>query len=95
MPPRTSPYDGLGPAERSAISRAAQHTRWSRVRDRHAETAKARAAFLDRFIREARAAAPDAPEEVIRKMADNLKSAYFARLTAKRLGARRRARARA
>jgi len=82
--------DSLSPSERSLRARIAAHTRWSRD-DPIAGTAAARAAFLDRFVREVD---PDGvlPETERFRRAQSARKAYFARLALKSARARRRAR---
>jgi hypothetical protein len=77
----------MSPAERSLRARIAAHAMHAR-NDPAESTAKARAAFLDRFDREAD---PDGvlPPEERRRRAEHLRSAYFARLALASAKARR------
>lgn len=75
---------------RTLLAKAAAHESWARTEDRAARTAAARAAFLDRFEREAD------PEGVLpirerHQRAEHLRKAHFARMAAKSAEARRRA----
>jgi hypothetical protein len=82
------PADALSPSDRSLRARIAAHSRWSKA-DRVAGTANARAAFLDRFVREVD---PDGvlPERERRRRAESARRAYFARLALRSAQARRR-----
>jgi len=66
-------------SDRATAARYAAHYRWARIRDRAAATAPARAAAADRFIRQARELHPDGDEDLVRKAADNLRSAHAIR----------------
>ena len=86
MPP-TSGGQGLSPAERSLRARLAAQAMHAR-NDAQATTAKARAAFLARFERQAD------PEGLLplaerQRRAQRLRSAYFARLALASAKARR------
>jgi hypothetical protein len=76
------------PEVRALSARIAAHDRWGHTADRAAATAPARAAFLNRFEREAD---PDGvlPPDVRAKLAANLMSAHFARMALKSAQARR------
>ena len=81
----------LTPAEKSLRGQLAVHESWARTPDRAARTAKARQAALDRVEREVDPAGELLPD-VRRKMAENARKAYFARLALKSAAARRRRR---
>lgn len=74
----------ITPEELSAIraqaGRIGAHVQWARTPDRTARTAKARAAFADKFEREARELHPDGTPELIARAAESLRRAYFSRL---------------
>ena len=69
----------MTPTARSTAARLAAHERWARVTDRSAATAPGRAAADDRFLRQARELHPDGDDELIRKAAENLRSAHAIR----------------
>jgi hypothetical protein len=85
--PSTSGGQGLSPAERSLRARLAAHTMHAR-NDAQATTAKARAAFLARFERQADPEGLLPPAERQRR-AQQLRSAYFAQLALASAKARR------
>ena len=78
----------LSPTERSLRARVAAHTRWAR-QDRVEGTAKAREAFLRKFVEEVD---PDSllPEPERLRRAESARKAYFTRLALKSARARRR-----
>ena len=80
-----------GHPDNSLISSLANDVRWAGVEDRAAETAPARQAFNDRFLREARERFGDnlAPEDLARR-AEHLRRAHFKRLALKSAQARRK-----
>jgi hypothetical protein len=86
MPP-TSGGQGLSPAERSLRARLAAHAMHGQ-HDARATTANARAAFLTRFERQADPEGLLPPAERQRR-AQQLRSAYFARLALASAKARR------
>jgi hypothetical protein len=86
MPP-TSGTHGLSPAERSLRARLAAHATHGQ-HDARATTAKARAAFLARFERQADPEGLLSPAERQRR-AQQLRSAYFAQLALASAKARR------
>lgn len=65
--------------QRSERARLAARARWSRTRNRSAELAKARAAFMARFERDVDPNG-EMPPEARAKAAESARSAYFARL---------------
>ncbi len=65
--------------DRATLARLAAHERWARVTDRAAATAPARQAAENRFRRLAAELHPGADEELIRKAAENLRSAHAIR----------------
>lgn len=77
----------LSPAERTLRAKLAAHSRWA-SQDPVEGTAKARAAFLDRFEREVPADITDPVERARR--AEQLRKAYFARLALASAKARRK-----
>lgn len=73
--------------DRIIIAKIAAHARWAKEPDRAQATAKARAAFADRFEREVD---PDGtlPYTERQKRADSARKAYFHRLALKSAQAR-------
>ena len=65
--------------DRATLARLAAHERWARVPDRAAATAPARQAAEDRFLRLAAELHPGADAGLIRKAAENLRSAHAIR----------------
>jgi hypothetical protein len=82
-------YESISPAERSLRARLAAYTQHGH-RDPHEATAKARAAFLAKFEREADPDGVLSPEER-RRRAESLRRAHFARLALASVKARRKA----
>jgi len=82
-------YESISPAERSLRARLAAHALHGK-RDRRETTAKARAAFLAKFDREADPEGVLPPEERQRR-AESLRRAHFARLALASAKARRKA----
>lgn len=82
-----------GHPDGSLISKVANHARWAAVDDPTVETAAARQAFMDRFVREAREKFGDLPTDELARRAEHLRKAYFARLALKSAQARRRKKA--
>lgn len=78
----------LSSAERTLRARLAAHSKWA-TQDPVEGTAKARAAFLDRFEREVDPDGVLDPAERSRRAA-HARKAYFARLALKSAAARRR-----
>jgi hypothetical protein len=78
----------LTPAERTLRAQIAAHTSWANTSDRHARTAAARRAALDRFEREVD---PDGiyPPDVRAQMAVNARHAHFKRMAMKSAQVRR------
>jgi hypothetical protein len=79
----------LSPAEKSIRGQLGAHVSWARTQDRPARTARARAAFNDRFEREVD---PDnvLPPAERATRAQHARKAYFAGLALKSAQARRR-----
>jgi len=77
------------PEDRSMIARIASHSSWAKTQDRTARTARARAAFLDRFERQVDPDHKLPPDERARR-ADSARRAYFVNLALKSAQARRR-----
>jgi hypothetical protein len=75
-PTRRTPRQPLS----SAVANA---TRWAAEPDRQAATAPARAAFNDRFLREARERFGDLPADELAWRAERLRRAHFAKLALK------------
>ena len=69
----------LSATQRAMSARLAAHERWARVPDRQAATAPGRLAADDRFLRQARELHPNGDEDLVRKAADNLRSAHAIR----------------
>jgi hypothetical protein len=82
-------YESISPAERSLRARLAAHALHGK-RDRQETTAKARAAFLAKFERDADPEGVLPPEER-RRRAESLRRAHFARLALASVKARRKA----
>jgi predicted Rdx family selenoprotein len=80
------PAVSLTPAERTARARLAAHVSWAKTTDRSARTAKARAAFEQKFRDEVD---PDRElsESEREKRAASARNAYFQRLKFSRLRA--------
>lgn len=78
----------LTPAERTLRAKLAAHTKWA-THDPVEGTAKARAAFLDRFEQEVDPTGALDPAERKRR-AEHARKAYFAKLALKSAQARRR-----
>jgi len=80
---------GRTPAERKAWAQTAAYERWARESDRSAATQAARDAFIQRFYDEVD---PERvlPDEERHKRAMAARSAFYARIRAKRLSAQRR-----
>lgn len=79
----------MTPEERQARARYAVHTSWANTTDPTARTAKARAASMARFEKQAREMHPNATDEHITRVAEHLKKAYYARIQMKAAAARR------
>jgi hypothetical protein len=82
-------FESIGPAERSLRARLAAHALYGK-RDPREITAKARAAFLSKFEREADPEGILPPEER-RRRAESLRRAHFTRLALASVKARRKA----
>jgi hypothetical protein len=82
-------YESISPAERSLRARLAAHALHGKC-DRQETTAKARAAFLAKFERDADPEGALPPEER-RRRAESLRRAHFARLALASVKARRKA----
>lgn len=69
----------LTPEQRTLRARLAANIRWSKVRDRAAENAKARAAFIEQFERQVD---PNGEMDPVTRAraAENARSAHYARL---------------
>jgi len=78
------------PSERSLAARLAVHASWARTADPAARTAKARAAFTDRFEREVDPEGVLPPQERARR-AEHARKAYYTRLALSSAKARRKA----
>jgi hypothetical protein len=74
--------------ETSLKRRAAAHESWARTPNRRARTAKATAAFLDKFARQVDPEGKLAPEERHRR-ALSARRAYYLRLSVKAAAARK------
>lgn len=79
----------MTPNERALAARIAAHTRWANTSDTTAATAPARAAFDDRFVRQADPDGVLSPSERARR-ADHLRRAYFSKLALRSAQARRK-----
>ena len=80
----------LTPAERIMRARLASHRSWANTSDPAARTAPARAAMLDRFMREVDPDGTLLPAERERR-AEHARKAYYTGLALKSASARRRA----
>jgi hypothetical protein len=77
---------------RSSAARRAAHESWARTADRTARTAPGRTGFLARFEREARERlGPNASDRAVAEAAESARKAYYVRLSAAGVAARRRA----
>jgi hypothetical protein len=83
------PATSLNPAQRTQRARIAAHSKWAAT-DPVAGTAKARAAFLARFLDEVDPGRVLPEAERLRR-AEHAKSAYFARLAFASAKSRRKA----
>lgn len=72
----------LTPEQRAMRSRLAAHVRWSKARDRSAELAKARQAFMSRFEQEVDPNGEMTPEARA-LAAESARKAYYTRLAYK------------
>lgn len=79
-------------SSRSLQNRAAAHTRWSRCEDRKAALAPARSAFMARFENEVDPEGTLPAEERARR-AENARQAYYLKLAAAGVEARRQRKA--
>lgn len=70
----------MDPAIRTLRAQLASHTSWANTPDPASRTAKARAAHDSKFVQQARELHPDASDERINAIAENLRSAHYARL---------------
>jgi hypothetical protein len=82
-----------GHPDNSLIGALGSHASWANTPDRAARTAPARAAFGDRFLREARERFGDLPADELARRAAHLRKAYYARLALKSAQARRKRKA--
>jgi hypothetical protein len=80
--------ESLTPEQIALRARIGAHARWSRVEDRAAATAPARAAFRDRFERQVDPDGRLAPEERARR-AESARKSYMLALAVKSANARR------
>jgi hypothetical protein len=77
---------------RSSAARIAAHQSWAVTPDRSARTAAARQGLDAKFTREARERlGPDATDKDVAAAAASARKAYFARLSAAAVAARRKA----
>lgn len=84
----TSPALGMS---RSARGRLGAYASWGNTADRSARTAAARSGLLARFEREAREAlGPDASDRAVAEAAEARKKAYYQRLAASGVKARKK-----
>jgi hypothetical protein len=75
---------------RSTAARIAAYDSWANTSDRSARTAPARTALLAKFEREARARlGPDATDKQVADAADAGRTAYYLRMSAAGVAARR------
>ena len=88
-PPSRNRKRSSATLDRATLARLAAHERWSRVPDRNAATAAARAAADDRFVAEARRCHPGLSEEEVLKRARNLRSAHAIRAARARWNGKR------
>jgi hypothetical protein len=80
----------VGHPDSPLIAQIANNVRWAACDDRSAATAPARAAFHDRFLREARERfGADLPPDDLARRAEHLRRAHFARLALRSAQARR------
>jgi hypothetical protein len=79
----------LNPEERSLRARLAVHQSWANTLDPRSRTAKARAAAVGRFEKQARELHPAASDEQIARVAEHLRKAHFAAMALASAKARR------
>ena len=84
----------VGHPDSPLIAQVANNRRWAAEPDRTAATAPARAAFNDRFLREARDRFGDLPADELAWRAERLRRAHFAEMSLKSAQARRAKKAR-
>jgi hypothetical protein len=70
----------MDPAVRTLRARLGAHASWANTLDPQSRTAKARAAATARFERQARELHPDATDEQIARIAEQLKKAFYTRM---------------
>lgn len=81
--------ESLTPEQRSLRAQIAVHESWANTADRSARTEPGRAAFLSKFVDEARKRHPEADEKTIARVAEDLKKAHFKRMAFQRQKARK------
>jgi hypothetical protein len=79
----------MTPAERTLRARLASQISWANTLDPQSRTAKARAAAAGRFEKQAREMHPNATDEQITRVADQLRSAHATRMALASAKARR------
>lgn len=72
--------EAMDPADRTLRARLAAHSQWAKEKDPTARTAKARAAAASKFEAQARELHPDGDDELIRRTAEHLRKAHYARM---------------
>lgn len=80
----------MTPEERRLRAKLGAETSWANTVDRAARTAPGSRAAEARFFTQAREMHPDATEQQIAKVAENLRRAHFTRLSLAAATARRR-----
>lgn len=80
----------MTPEERRLRAKLGAETSWANTVDRTARTAPGSRAAEARFVTQAREMHPDATDQQIAKVAENLRRAHFTRLSLAAATARRR-----
>ena len=70
----------MDPAVRTLRARLGAHAMWANTLDPSSRTAKARAAAAGRFEKQARELHPDATDDEIARVAEQLKKAHYTRM---------------
>ncbi|HET6356708.1 hypothetical protein [Streptomyces sp.] len=73
----------MDPAVRTLRARLGAHAMWANTLDPASRTAKARAAAAGRFEKQARELHPDATDEQIARVAEQLKKAFYTEMQLK------------
>ncbi len=82
--------DSLSPAQRVLRAQIAVLESWANTTDPAGRTEPGRAAFMSRFVEEARTRHPDADDQTIARVAETLKTLHFKRMAFNSVKARRK-----